>query len=69
PSVQARVIQAIKDIREQMDITILIAEQYAKPILPIVDRGYIIENGAVTLSGTKDELLNNPEVKAAYFGV
>ncbi|RLF13712.1 MAG: ABC transporter ATP-binding protein, partial [Thermoprotei archaeon] len=40
PSVQARVIQAIKDIREQMDITILIAEQYAKPILPIVDRGY-----------------------------
>ena len=69
PSVQARVIKAIKDIREQMGVTILVAEQYARPILPIVDRGYIIENGAVVLSGSRDELLNNPEVKAAYFGV
>jgi len=69
PSVQARVIEAIKEIRESLGITILIAEQYARPVLPIVDRGYIIENGAVTLAGSRDELLNNPEVKSAYFGV
>lgn len=69
PSVQARVIEAIKEIRESLGITILVAEQYARPVLPIIDRGYIIENGAVTLAGSRDELLNNPEVKSAYFGI
>ena len=33
------------------------------------DRGYVIENGMLTLSGTGGELMDNPEVKAAYFGV
>jgi len=69
PSIQARVIKAIEEIRRDLGITILVAEQYARPVLPIIDRGYIIENGAVTLTGTRDELLNNPEVKSAYFGV
>jgi branched-chain amino acid transport system ATP-binding protein len=46
-----------------------IAEQYARPILPIVDRAYVMGNGSLTLSGTGKELMDNPEVKAAYFGV
>ena len=61
--------EAIKDINKQTGITIVITEQYARPILPIIDRGYIIENGMLTLSGTSKELMDNPEVKAAYFGV
>jgi branched-chain amino acid transport system ATP-binding protein len=69
PSLQARVIKAVKEIREKADITIVIAEQYARMVLPIIDRGYIIESGAVTLSGSGEELLSNPEVKSAYFGV
>ncbi len=69
PSVQSRVIKAIKDIKNEMGITLVIAEQYARPILPIIDRGYIIENGAITLSGDREDLMSNPEVKAAYFGV
>jgi branched-chain amino acid transport system ATP-binding protein len=66
---QFKLVEAIKAIREQAGITILIGEQFARPILPIIDRGYIIENGMLTLSGTGKELLDNPEVKAAYFGV
>jgi branched-chain amino acid transport system ATP-binding protein len=69
PSLQARVIKAVKEIREKADITIVIAEQYARMVFPIIDRGYIIESGAVTLSGSGEELLSNPEVKSAYFGV
>jgi branched-chain amino acid transport system ATP-binding protein len=50
-------------------ITILIAEQYARPILPIINFGYILENGGAVLEGTSLELMENPDVKSAYFGV
>ncbi|NIS70732.1 MAG: ATP-binding cassette domain-containing protein [Proteobacteria bacterium] len=69
PAMQLKLVEAIKTIREEAGITILIGEQFARPILPIIDRGYIIENGMLTLSGTGNELMDNPEVKAAYFGV
>jgi branched-chain amino acid transport system ATP-binding protein len=35
----------------------------------MIDRGYVIENGMLTLAGTGTELMDNPEIKAAYFGV
>ncbi len=69
PSIEARLAQAIKDINKQTGITILIAEQYARPLFPIIDHGYILENGSVVLTGTAKELMNNPDVKAAYFGI
>jgi len=47
----------------------LIAEQYARPILPIIDYGYVMENGSIVLEGSSQELMDNPDVKAAYFGV
>jgi branched-chain amino acid transport system ATP-binding protein len=37
--------------------------------MPVIDRAYILENGSSVLSGTKEELLDNPDVKSAYFGV
>ena len=69
PNIEARLVQAIKDINKQTGITILIAEQYARPLFPIIDYGYILENGSAVLTGTATELMNNPDVKAAYFGV
>lgn len=69
PSIEARLAQAIKDINKQIGITILIAEQYARPLFPVIDYGYILENGSAVLAGTAEELMNNPDVKAAYFGM
>ena len=69
PSIEARLAQAIKDINKQTGITILITEQYARPLFPIIDYGYILENGSAVLAGTNKELMNNPDVKAAYFGM
>lgn len=68
PAIQSRLVQAIKKINEETKITILISEQYAQPIIPIIDYGYVIENGNIVLSGMPDELLENPHVKAAYLG-
>ncbi len=69
PTTQVNLIEAIVRIRKEAGVTILICEQFARPVLPIIDRGYVLENGMLTLEGTGEELYGNPEIKAAYFGV
>ncbi|MGD0856540.1 MAG: ABC transporter ATP-binding protein [Dehalococcoidia bacterium] len=68
PILQVELVQAIKRTRD-VGVTILVTEQFARPLLPIIDRGYVIENGIMITTGTGRELSENPEVKAAYFGV
>jgi branched-chain amino acid transport system ATP-binding protein len=68
PAVQGEVIQAIRAVRDR-GATVFIAEQYARPLLPILDRAYVIESGAITLAGTARELEANPHFRSAYFGV
>ena len=69
PLMEEMLVQAVKDINEQTGITILISEQYARPILPIIDYGYVLENGGAVLEGSSQELMDNPDVKSAYFGI
>ena len=69
PMMQNMLVKAIAKLRKESGITILITEQFARPILPMIDRGYIIENGMLALFGTGTELMDNPEVKSAYFGI
>lgn len=49
--------------------TVLIVEQNIVHTLRVAHRGYVLENGAVALTGTGRELLENPHVKRAYLGV
>lgn len=69
PTMQSKLVDAIKNIQKEMGITIVIGEQFARPILPMIDHGYVIENGMLTLTGSGEELMENPEVRSAYFGV
>jgi branched-chain amino acid transport system ATP-binding protein len=69
PAYMEIVINGTKAIRDTKGISIIVTEQYARPVMPIIDYGYIMENGSNVLSGTKEELLDNPDVKSAYFGV
>jgi branched-chain amino acid transport system ATP-binding protein len=68
PLLQADLARAIRDIRGQ-GITVLVTEQFARTLLPIIDRGYVIENGMLVFAGTRQELFDNPEVKSAYLGI
>lgn len=68
PAMQKNVVQAIKQIQRE-GTTILVTEQYARPLLPIIHRGYVITNGVLTIQGTSEELMNNPEVKSAFIGM
>ncbi len=69
PLMEAMLARTVRDINKQTGITIMIAEQYARPILPIIDYGFILENGGAVLEGTSQELMDNPDVKSAYFGL
>jgi branched-chain amino acid transport system ATP-binding protein len=69
PTMEEMLTDAIENINRETGITVLIAEQYARPILPIIHRGYVLENGGVVLEGTSEELMDNPDVKSAYFGM
>ena len=68
PVIQYLLAKAIGEIRDQRGTSIIVSEQYARPILPIINYGYILENGAPVVAGTNQELMDNPDVKAAYFG-
>lgn len=69
PLMQKTLVDAIVSLKKRSGITVVISEQFARPVLPMIDRGYVIENGMLTLTGTGQELMDNPEIKAAYFGV
>jgi len=69
PLMQATLIQGVKKIRDEIKISIIVTEQYARPVFPIVDYAYILENGAAVMEGNRDELMDNPDVRSAYFGV
>jgi branched-chain amino acid transport system ATP-binding protein len=67
-----KIIQEIFDIivsLRRSGITILLVEQMANMALAIADRAYVLETGNVTLSGTGQQLLHDPKVRAAYLGV
>jgi branched-chain amino acid transport system ATP-binding protein len=69
PLIQAVLVRATKEIRAEKKISIIVTEQYARPVLPIVDYAFILENGASVLEGTGEDMLNNPDVRSAYFGI
>ena len=69
PRIQTILVEAIREIRTEKGVSIIVTEQYARPVLPIVDYAFILENGAAVMEGTRKELLNNPDIRSAYFGV
>ena len=68
PLLVSQVFEIINRIL-QLGTTVLIVEQNIVHTLRIAHRGYVLENGEVVLSGTGQELLENPHVKPAYLGL
>ncbi|TLX41952.1 ABC transporter ATP-binding protein [Xanthobacter autotrophicus] len=68
PIMVDRLFESIARIRER-NLTILIIEQNVFQVLEMADYGYVLENGAVTLSGTGPDLLANDHLRASYLGL
>jgi branched-chain amino acid transport system ATP-binding protein len=68
PKVTEEVFTRVQDIRKG-GVTVLIVEQNVVDGLSISDRGYVVENGRVTMTGAAQELLRNDKIRAAYLGL
>ncbi|SAH94774.1 branched-chain amino acid ABC transporter ATP-binding protein [Bordetella ansorpii] len=67
PLLVQQMFDVIRRVTEQ-GVTVLLVEQNVFRTLRLADRGYVLENGSIVLSGTGQELLNDPHVKRAYLG-
>jgi branched-chain amino acid transport system ATP-binding protein len=68
PKIAQFAFEALEELKGD-GMTLLIAEQQVPLALSVADRGYVLENGRIRLSGTSAELDQNPEVRRAYLGV
>ncbi len=66
PMVVRQIFQVIREINRNFGTTVLLVEQNAFHALRLADRGYVLANGVILMSGTGAELLANREVRAAY---
>jgi branched-chain amino acid transport system ATP-binding protein len=66
PLIVKQIFDVIGEINERQKMTVLLVEQNAYHALRLAHRGYVMQTGRITLSGTGRELLANPEVRAAY---
>lgn len=68
PLLVKEVFGIIDQLCRDLGITILLVEQNARMALKVADFGYIMESGKIVLDGTKDDLVNNEDVKEFYLG-
>jgi branched-chain amino acid transport system ATP-binding protein len=68
PLVIKQIFDTIKRINADNGVTIFVVEQNAKMALSVSTKGYVMETGRIVLEDTSENILNNPQVKAAYLG-
>jgi branched-chain amino acid transport system ATP-binding protein len=66
PLVVRQIFDSIRALNKQEGLTVFLVEQNAFHALKLAHRGYVMVNGRITLSGSGEELLERPEIKAAY---
>jgi branched-chain amino acid transport system ATP-binding protein len=66
PLLVRQIFSAIRELNAREKLTVFLVEQNAFHALKLAHRGYVMINGRITLSGTGRELLQRPEVRAAY---
>jgi len=66
PLIVKMIFSAIRELNRSTGLTVLLVEQNAFQALRLAHRGYVLVNGAITMSGTGEELLARPEIRAAY---
>lgn len=69
PLVIRQIFEIIKQINQENQTTIFLVEQNANQALHIADRGYVMENGMISLTGKASDLLENKDIQKAYLGI
>jgi len=69
PLVVKQIFEIIKKINAENNTTIFLVEQNANLALKVAHKGYVMENGEITLAESAENLLSNEMVKKAYLGL
>ena len=69
PIIVERIFEIIRKINQENQTTIFLVEQNANMALQIAHRGYVMENGRITLVDSARNLATNEDVKKAYLGI
>jgi len=69
PIIVRQIFDIIKMINQESNTTIFLVEQNANLALKIADRGYVMENGRISITDSADNLLANDDVRKAYLGI
>lgn len=68
PQITAEIFSRLAELRDEWDLTMLIAEQNVRQSLAVADRAYVLDSGVIVASGTPDELGQGDVVERAYLG-
>ena len=68
PLLVKEVFSIIRDINQNLGVTVLLVEQNTRAALSVASYGYIMDQGKIVLDGIADELRNNEDVKEFYLG-
>ncbi|MDR0809885.1 MAG: ABC transporter ATP-binding protein [Gemmobacter sp.] len=68
PIIVQQIFDVVKGLKA-LNVTVLLVEQNAFGALKIADRGYVMETGHITMSGTAGELIADPRIREAYLGI
>ncbi len=66
PRLVRQIFSVIREINETQRVTVFLVEQNAFHALKLAHRGYVMANGLIVMTGSGEELLANPEIRAAY---
>lgn len=69
PLVTRQIFEIIKKINKEQHTTIFLVEQNANLALQVADRGYVLENGRITMQNKAELLLANTDIQRAYLGI
>jgi branched-chain amino acid transport system ATP-binding protein len=66
PLIVRQIFEVIEDINRTLGMTVFLVEQNAYHALRLAHRGYVMVNGTISMTGSGDALLNDPEIRRAY---
>ena len=66
PMLVKKIFAVIKEINAQQNVTVFLVEQNAYHALRLADRGYVMANGRILISGSGEDLLANEDIRSAY---
>ena len=69
PLIIKQIFEIIRKINKESNTTIFLVEQNANQALKLADRGYVMENGSISLVDSAENLLTNDDVRKAYLGI